>query len=252
MPGAMPGKPQNIYDNADFFSAYSKSRDENTGLNDDLEIPALRSLITDVPNVRALDLGCGAGGMSRWLVEQGARSVIAVDVSERMLEVARSIPHPKILFRRSSAEELQLPASSLDLVVSSLMFHYIEDLSDLLGRVRRWLANGGVLVFSMEHPITTAGQGLLTGWERDPSGQKLAWRVGNYASEGKRVSRWIVDGVVKYHRTTATVLNLLIDSDFQIRKVLEPHAVESAESERPELLEERMRPPFLLVAATAV
>ena len=131
------------------------------------------------------------------------------------------------------------------------MFHYVEDLSDLLTRIRAWLTDGGALVFSTEHPITTAGQGLIVGWEKDSSGQKLAWRVVNYDDEGKRESRWIVDGVVKYHRTIATVLNLLVDAGFRIRRVLEPHAVEAAEEARPDLLEERVRPPFLLVAATA-
>ncbi len=37
-----------------------------------------------------LDLGCGAGGMSRWLIEQGAQKVLGMDVSERMLELVRA------------------------------------------------------------------------------------------------------------------------------------------------------------------
>ena len=37
--------PQNIYDKPEFFSEYSKSGEENTGLNDDVEIPAIRSPI---------------------------------------------------------------------------------------------------------------------------------------------------------------------------------------------------------------
>ena len=104
-----------------------------------------------------LDLGCGAGGMSRWLIEQGAQKVLGVDVSERMLELARAKPHSAIDFRQVPVEVLQLPESTFDLVVSSLMFHYVEDLSDLLTRIRAWLTDGGALVFSMEHPITTAG-----------------------------------------------------------------------------------------------
>ena len=38
--------------------------------------------------------------------------------------------------------------------------------------------------------------------------QGIAVRVG-YGIEGRRITRWIVDGVIKYHRTIAAMLNVL-------------------------------------------
>jgi 2-polyprenyl-3-methyl-5-hydroxy-6-metoxy-1,4-benzoquinol methylase len=44
-----------------------------------------------------LDLGCGAGQLALHLTEAGAKEVVALDVSERMLELARAErAHPTI------------------------------------------------------------------------------------------------------------------------------------------------------------
>jgi SAM-dependent methyltransferase len=193
--------PQNIYDNPDFFAAYDRMRKENTGLNDPVEIPAMISLLPDVEGLRVLDMGCGAGGMCRWLLEHGAVSVLGADISERMLEKAVAQPHTKIEDLRSAAEDLDFPDGSFDLVASSPMFHYVEDLRPLLAGIRRWLATDGMLVFSTEHPMFTAAHGLFADrWTRDTEGNVEAWKVDRYIDEGTRVSRWFVDGDVRCHR----------------------------------------------------
>ena len=245
--------PQNIYDNPEFFAAYDRMREEGMALPENLEQPAIRSLLTGVAGKRVLDMGCGTGVMSRWLAEQGAASVLGTDISERMLEKAMAQPHPKIKYLRSAAEDLDFPDGSFDLVTSSLMFHYVEDLRSLLARIRRWLVPGGRLVFSTEHPIFTSAQGQFAErWTRDADGNLEAWKVDHYLDEGRRVSKWFVDGVVRYHRTVATLMNTLIETGFLITRVLEPPAVEEAERRIPDLLEERKRPTFIFIAAEAV
>ena len=228
-------------------------RTEGTALPETLEQPAIRSLLTDVTGRRALDMGCGTGTMSRWLIEQGAANVKGVDVSERMLEKAMAVPNPQIEYMRRPAEELSFPQGSFDLVVSSLMFHYIDDLRTVLVSIRKWLSPGGMLVFSTEHPILTSAQGIYADrWVRDDAdSNNLAWKVDHYTTEGPRVSRWFVDGVVRYHRKLSTLINWLIEAGFRIAHLLEPHAIEEAERRTPELLNERRRPPFLFVAAEA-
>jgi hypothetical protein len=105
----------------------------------------------------------------------------------------------------------------------------------------------------MEHPVGTAAQGrFVRARECDSAEHKAAWRLAHYSDEGERVSRWFVDGVVKYHRTPATMINMLIETGFRITRVLEPHATEEAEKQRPDLNEERMRRPFLFIAAEKI
>jgi SAM-dependent methyltransferase len=239
--------PQNLYDDPDFFKAYAAMREAGTGLNEVLEQPALRSLLPPVEGKRVLDLGCGSGAFCRLMADLGAAHVVGVDLSEKMLALVPA--HPRIAWCRCAIEDFQAEPGSFDLVVSSLAFHYIEDLEAVFRRISGLLAEGGRLVFSIEHPIATCAQGLLPGWLRDDAGRKVAWQVDAYAEEGLRCSRWFVDGVRKYHRTLASLLNGLVDAGFRIERVLEPHALEEAERLRPALAEERRRPPFLLVRA---
>ena len=121
----------------------------------------------------------------------------------------------------------------------------------MITKIRLWLRTGGALVFSIEHPITTAILGKRTGWLKDDTGKRIGWEVTDYSIEGERVSRWIVDGVVKYHRTLATTLNMLVESGFRIDRISEVYATVEGEVLDPRLLAERMRPPFLFVRAIA-
>ena len=81
---------QNIYDDTEFFRGYKALRDEKAGLNEALEQPAMDSLMPDVRGLDILDMGCGAGDLCRTVSRRGARSVVGVDVSRNMLELARS------------------------------------------------------------------------------------------------------------------------------------------------------------------
>ncbi len=240
---------QNIYDNPEFFDGYKALRERGAGLNSALEQPAMRSLLPDVRGMRVLDLGCGAGNLCRELRALGASSVTGLDISSRMLELAQAAPCEGIRYVQSPMEDFTADRGSFDLVTSSLAFHYVQDFGGLVSSIAEWLVEGGYLVFSMEHPVATAAQGIHPGWVRDAEGRKLCWMLDCYRDEGRRESRWFVDGVIRYHRTTETVLNTLIDNGFRIRRILEPHALEQAEAEHPNLLEERRRPPFLLVKA---
>ena len=247
----MSDERQNLYDNDEFFAGYSRARENPVAMNYTVEQPGIRALLPEIGGARVLDLGCGAGDFARWLVDEGAVSVLGIDPSENMLAAAGEQPRPQIEYRKAFVEELELPGAVFDIVVSSLMFHYIEDLGPVIGKIRSWLRSGGALVFSIEHPITTAILGRRSGWLKNDTGERIGWEVTDYSIEGERVSRWIVDDVVKYHRTLATTLNMLVESGFRIDRISEAHATEEGEALDPGLLEERMRPPFLFVRAIA-
>ena len=105
---------------------------------------------------------------------------------------------------------------------------------------------GGSFIFSVEHPICTS---LLEGWCSSEGVRKKHWPVDDYRRESLRVSRWFVDGVVKYHRTIETYLNALIDAGFAIKRLLEPGPTEESVAERPELSDHMRRPPILVLSA---
>jgi ubiquinone/menaquinone biosynthesis C-methylase UbiE len=240
---------QNIYDIPGFFEGYKRMRDNQSGLNEVLEQPAMLALLPAVKSLNALDLGCGAGDFCRRLSALGARSVIGVDISNNMLELALKEVPPGVSYQNQAMEDVQFPVGVFDLVVSSLAFHYVKDLPDLFRKTAQWLKPQGVLLFSMEHPISTCSQGIHHGWIKDESNHKLFWPVDHYREEGIRKSHWFVAGVIKYHRTISSILNGLIAAGLTVVAVDEPAASAADEELWPELKDARRRPPFLVVKA---
>jgi SAM-dependent methyltransferase len=237
---------QNIYDTVDFFEGYSQLPRSVEGLAGAPEWPSLRSLLPPMSGQRVVDLGCGYGWFSRWAVEQGADSVLGLDISEKMLERAvANTNDARVVYKRANLERLELVQSDFTLAYSSLALHYISDLGALLKSVHDALAPGGRLVFSIEHPIYMASR--RPEWIRDTQGRK-SWPIDSYQVEGPRVTNWFCEGVVKQHRTLGTLLNLLIRIGFTIDHVNEWGPTEEDLDARPALSDEVERPMLLIVA----
>jgi SAM-dependent methyltransferase len=241
--------PQNIYDDPDFFAGYSRLPRSEQGLRIVYEWAAFQRLLpASLEGRRVLDLGCGLGYFAREARARGARQVIGVDLSERMLEEARRrTDDPDIRFVRDSLEGFTAEPEAFELITSTLALHYIADYPALVRRVATWLAPGGRFAFSVEHPIFTAHG--TSDWFKDADGVALHWPVDRYRDEGERRTRWFVDGVVKYHRTVETYVNGLIEAGLCLTRLEEPEAEPGLLAEKPEWRQERRRPPFLLLAA---
>jgi SAM-dependent methyltransferase len=240
---------QNVYDDPQFFAGYAELERSRHGLQAASEWPALRALLPPLAGVRALDLGCGFGAHCRFLREQGAASVVGVDLSERMLERARAASHdPAISWVCAAIEDVAYPDASFDLVFSSLAFHYVARWDVACREIFRMLAPGGALVFSCEHPMFTAR--AEQAWHVGPDGAKLHWPVDNYGDESPRRVSWFRDGVIKHHRSMAGIVNPLLDAGFVLRRLLEPVPSADLVAARPAWKDEPRRPMFLLVSAT--
>jgi hypothetical protein len=125
--------------------------------------------------------------------------------------------------------------------------HYIADYRRLVERVAGSLKPGGRFAFSVEHPMYTA-HGSAS-WHLDGDGRRMHWPVDRYRDEGERRTSWFVDGVVKHHRTVETYVNGLLDAGLRLARLEEPEAEPAMLQSHPEWLDERRRPPFLLLAA---
>lgn len=238
---------QNIYDNPAFFEGYAQLPRSVQGLDGAPEWPTLKSMLPDLAGKTVIDLGCGYGWFCRSARELGAAQVTGVDISEKMLARAAELTaDPAITYLRRDLEDVKLEDNSLDLVYSSLALHYLPELDTLFRHVQRALKPGGSLVFSMEHPIYTCAS--RQGWLTDDNGERF-WGVNQYQQEGQRVSNWLADGVIKYHRTLGTTLNALIHAGLTLREVNEWGPTQAQIDAWPALAEEAERPMLVLLAA---
>ncbi|MCB9963295.1 MAG: class I SAM-dependent methyltransferase [Hyphomonas sp.] len=238
---------QNIYDNPEFFSGYSQLPRQVQGLGGAPEWPAIRALLPELGGKRVADLGCGFGWASRWFREQGAASVLGLDLSQNMIERARAdTTDSAIAYRIADLDTLELQEASFDLVYSALTFHYVADFERLIRMIHAALAPGGDLVFTIEHPIFMAA--AHPQWIDDEDGRKT-WPVNGYSMEGERRTDWFAKGVLKQHRTLATTINTLIDAGFTLRRIKEFAPTPDQIAAMPELAEELERPMMLLVSA---
>lgn len=238
---------QNIYDDPTFFEGYARLPRSIEGLDGAPEWAALRAMLPVLKGKRVLDLGCGFGWFCRWARQAGASRVQGIDVSEKMLARARAeTSDASIGYARADLERLELTAEAFDLVYSSLVFHYLENLDGLLSQIHRTLVPGGSLAFSVEHPVYTAP--AMPKWMVDSAGRKT-WPVDGYLEEGPRMTDWLAKGVIKQHRTLATYLNMLLRTGFTISHVEEWGPTDAQIAVQPQWADERQRPPFLLMAA---
>lgn len=115
---------------------------------------------------RIVDLGCGTGASLAALHERYPRAqIVGADLSPAMLAQARraQAKHAWLLpfLRRARAQlvaadacALPLPASSVGLVWSNLMLHWLEDPLPVFREAHRVLENDGLLMFSTFGPDT--------------------------------------------------------------------------------------------------
>ena len=241
---------QNIFDNEEFFNGYKQLRENEDNYNVLLEQPAMNRLLPNLSGKRVLDLGCGYGHNCMDFVHRGAERVVGMDISQRMLDIANTeSSHERIEYVRMSMTAISRLTEGFDLIYSSLAVHYIEDFEALCKDMYALLNQGGYLLFSQEHPLTTSTLDGEGHFNRDEEGKYLSYTFSNYCQGGKRVVNWFVDGVVKYHRTFSEILSAIIDTGLNIVAICEPIPDENTVEKIPKMAKELIKPSFLIVKA---
>lgn len=105
----------------------------------------LLELVRPRPDMRVVDLGCGAGELTRLLHERlGARETLGIDSSASMLARARKIVVDGLQFEEGDIADFA-PTKAYDLVFSNAALHWVPDHPALFTRLRDALAAGGQL-----------------------------------------------------------------------------------------------------------
>jgi SAM-dependent methyltransferase len=121
------------------------------------ERPATLALLPNVSGKDVLDAGCGPGWYADWLARNGAR-VVAIDRSRSMVALADERLGGRVRVMQGDVSNLRnlLANETFDVVLSSLVLHYLPDLSKAFLEWARLLRPDGTLVFSTHHPIHQA------------------------------------------------------------------------------------------------
>ncbi|KAF2122893.1 S-adenosyl-L-methionine-dependent methyltransferase [Lophiotrema nucula] len=243
-----------IYDRPTFFNNYLTLPRSQKGLDGAPGWPKLREMVGDVAAETVLDLGCGLGWFSRYAAQSGAASVIASDISNRMIERAKEMTAQEAFGTKIEYGVKDLNdglgadggKEKYDLVYSSLALHYLpnESVARLLKEIFASIKPGGRFVFSIEHPIFTSPSNPVP--TTLPDGREI-WPFDSYGNESIRETSWM-GGVTKYHRTMQTYLKSLIDAGFVLKDLVEWLASGvDVNTMFPEWSIEKERPMFLLV-----
>ena len=94
-----------------------------------------------------LDLGSGTGLYSELLAESLAATVIGVEPSERMREVAeREHSHPRVRYVAGAAEQIPLPDDACDAALLSNVLHHVPDIEACSTELKRVVRRGGLIL----------------------------------------------------------------------------------------------------------
>ena len=176
-------------------------------------------LLGPVGGKRVLEIGCGAGQCSRWLVSQGA-DVVAFDIAAGQLRMSRALDRRTGISVRAvvaDAEVMPFADASFDLACSAYgAFPFVADAGRALAETARVLRPGGRLVFSVSHPIRWA-------MPDDPSAAGL--RISQSYFDRTPYAEFDDAGTAVYaehHRTTGDWIRALTGAGFVVDDLLEP------------------------------
>ena len=135
-------EPDTYFDDlAELFDRFTRIWDGISGSFDDW----VRSHLPERAGL-AVDLGCGAGRHSVLLADH-AENVLAIDIADRMLVIARTErARPNIDYQRRGVLDVAPEDGPFDVVLSVHTLHHVGSADAVLPHVRSLLAPGGRLI----------------------------------------------------------------------------------------------------------
>jgi cyclopropane fatty-acyl-phospholipid synthase-like methyltransferase len=132
-----------------FYDQFADSYDEIRDLFDMTEVINAFWGCLDMKKGRLLDLGCGAGEpFGRWFVGHGW-TVIGVDFSKRMLELAaKYVPQMQTIY--ADMRRVEFEPDSFDAITATYSLFHVprKDHAALFEKFYRWLRPRGTMLFT--------------------------------------------------------------------------------------------------------
>ncbi|HEY1471051.1 MAG TPA: methyltransferase domain-containing protein [Candidatus Acidoferrum sp.] len=182
------------------YRAWASSYDRDLNPMLALEKRFLETLLPPAAGLDVVDLGCGTGRWLEWFQGMHARSLLGVDSSAEMLEIAREKLGGAARFAQADCADVCFESFSADLILCNFVLSYIEDAGAFLGKVRKMLRAGGSVFITDVHPETSS---------------RLNWRRGVRVEDEFRE-------IQTFHRSLEVVVGLCESANFSVNVCLEP------------------------------
>jgi ubiquinone/menaquinone biosynthesis C-methylase UbiE len=136
------------------YNSWADQYDTNNNKTRDVESIALRKVLSGIEFDNCLEVGCGTGKNTIWLMEK-ASNVLAIDFSEEMLKKAKEkISSSKVEFKQVDiTQPWPLDNTVYDLVSFSLVLEHIANLDHVFSEACKVLKKGGYLYVGELHPF---------------------------------------------------------------------------------------------------
>jgi len=158
------------------YKNWSQLYDSNINKTRDLEAISIRDILSEIKFNNCLEIGCGTGKNTEWLITKG-ENIVAVDISDEMLSIAKQkVTGKSVSFIKADVtENWDFTSAYFDLIVCSLVLEHIENLQIIIMQIAEHLKIGGLLYIGELHPFkqymgskakfeTEAGEQIVTGF----------------------------------------------------------------------------------------
>lgn len=144
-------KSEKLYDK----NSEKWKRDKFVCLSDFTARDKIFKIAGNLKNMVIGDLGCGEGFCSRFFEKKGARKIYGFDISQKMINLAKSKNTKKIVFKKSSITNIKLKKNTLDHTFVIFVFNYLKkkEIIRACKEIYRVTKNGGKIYISVPHPF---------------------------------------------------------------------------------------------------
>ncbi len=166
-----------------------------------------------------LEIACGSGRSLKYLVNQGAKKVYGLDISDEQIKEAADFNAEEIkqgsveLIRASMEDELTI--EPVDAVFSIYGFGWTQDPEAALAQVFNVLKPGGMFVWSWEHSFFT---------DVEYKDERFSIKQSYHDESSVRKDNWRDSGSTAHvtYRKTSSWFRLMREAGFEVTDFLEP------------------------------
>ena len=137
------------------YNTWSEQYDTNENKTRDLEAISLREHIKEREFEHCLEIGCGTGKNTQWLITQ-SKKVLAVDLSEEMLSKAKqkiSTNNVEFIQADITQDWSFTNDNQFDLATFSLVLEHIDNLDAIFAKLNKVIQPNGTVYIGELHPF---------------------------------------------------------------------------------------------------